>query len=314
MLTGDIRGITLGGSGTAVEQGPGRLVDASANNRIAWWGEAVDIFAAEPLTGAGAGTFEVARKRYRDRADQTAEPHDVPLQFLAGTGLVGLALLLAFLAAAALAVARALRRLAGADRAAAAALATLPALWLAHALVDYPWDFVQVTGPAFLALGVLAAGGPARRRIRSPFAAAAAATLALAAAVSVATPWLAERSVRRVNVELARGDLAAAATAAARARSLDPLSLEPVFAQARVEEQRRDFAAALQAYRTAVSVQPENPEPWLQLGLFEFDRGDRCSAYVHLNEAYTLDPSGRQWVPGGPLVQALAWVNEPGNC
>ena len=59
--------------------------------------------------------------------------------------------------------------------------------------------------------------------------------------------------------------------------------------------------------------QPENPEAWLQLGLFEFDRGDRCSAYTHLNEAYTRDPVGRQWVAGGPLDQSLDWVNA-GNC
>jgi tetratricopeptide (TPR) repeat protein len=306
--------IALGGSDLGVQQGPGRLVDASANNRIAWWGEAVDIFAADPLTGSGADTFEVARKRYRDQADHAVEPHSVPLQFLAGTGVVGLALLLALFGAAALAIARSLRRLDGPERAAAAALATVPALWLLQSLVDYDWDFVAVTGPALFAAGVLAAAGHEPRRFRSPFAAAGIAALALAAAASVATPWLAARSVRQVNEELSRGKLEAAQDAADRARSLDPLSLAPVFALARVAEARRDDDAALAAYREAAGLQPENPEGWLELGLYEFDRGDRCSAYVHLNEAYTLDPSGRQWVPGGPLVQSLEWVNTPGNC
>ena len=135
----------------------------------------------------------------------------------------------------------------------------------------------------------------------------------VAAAVSVLTPWLADRSVREVGAALDRGDLAAAEDSARRARSLDPLALEPLFARARVEEVRRDPEAALATYREAVRLQPENPETWYQLGLYEFDRGDRCSAYVHLNQAYTLDPSGRQWVPGGPLVQALKWVNDD-NC
>jgi tetratricopeptide (TPR) repeat protein len=306
--------VALGGSAPSAGQGPGRLFDASANNRLAWWGEAVDIFAADPIAGAGAGTFEVARKRFRDDAISTVEPHSVPLQFLAGTGLVGLALLLAFLAAAALAVARALPLLEGAERAAAAALATVPALWLLHALVDYDWNFVAVTGPALFALGVLAAAGRPPRRLAGPFAAVGVAAFALAAAAAVATPWLAQRSVRAVGTELAHGELAAAADAAERARSLDPLSLAPLYARARVEEARGDGEAALATYREAVGVQPENPETWYQLGLYEFHRGDRCSAYVHLNEAYTLDPSGRQWVAGGPLVQALEWVNEPGNC
>ena len=69
----------------------------------------------------------------------------------------------------------------------------------------------------------------------------------------------------------------------------------------------------LPAFRDAAELQPENPETWFQLGLFEFDRGERCAAYTHLNEAYTLDPAGRQWVEGGPLDLARDWVNA-GNC
>ena len=98
-----------------------------------------------------------------------------------------------------------------------------------------------------------------------------------------------------------------------RARSLDPLSLEPLFARARVEEEAGDEAAALAVYRRATERQPENPLPWYELGLYEFHLGDRCSAYVHLNRAYTLDPAGTQWTPDSELVQSLAWVND-GNC
>jgi tetratricopeptide (TPR) repeat protein len=228
--------------------------------------------------------------------------------------LVGLALLLAFFVVAAVAAVRALRLLEGAERAAAAAIATVPALWLLHSLVDYDWNFVAVTGPALFALGVLAAAGRPPRRPAGPFAAAGVAALALAAAAVVATPWLAERSVRAVGTELTERDLDAAADAAERARSLDPLSLAPLYARARVEEARGDDDAALATYREAVAVQPENPETWYELGVYEFHRGDLCSAYVHLNEAYTLDPAGRQWVPGGPLDEARDWVNEPGNC
>ncbi|HEX4931010.1 MAG TPA: O-antigen ligase family protein [Gaiellaceae bacterium] len=300
--------------GGEVTNEPGRLGSLSSNNRLDWWGEAWDIFSVDPLAGAGAGTFEVARKRYRETASPVTEPHSVPLQFLAGTGLVGLALFVALVAAAAAAAVGGRRRLDGGERDAAAALSVALALWLAHALVDYDWDFVAVTGPVLFAAGVLAAAGRPARASAGPTAAAAAVALALAAAVSVVTPWLAERSVRDVGAALDRGDLAAAADSAERAKSLDPLSPAPLFARARVEEARGDEDAALATYREAVRLQPENPETWYELGLYEFDRGDRCSAYVHLNEAYTLDPAGRQWVPGGPLDQSLEWVNEPGNC
>ena len=299
--------------GEEVRNDPGRFASLSSNNRLAWWGEARDIFEAHPLAGAGANSFEVARKRYRDLASSVTQPHSVPLQFLAGTGIVGLALLVGLLAAAAAAAVAAVRRLEGAERDAAAALAVALALWLVHALVDYDWDFVAVTGPAFFAAGALAAAGRPARSGTFPVAAAATAALTLAAAAAVVTPWLAERSVRDVNPALERGAIAAARSAAERARSLDPLSLAPLFARARVEEDAGDEQAALDAYRRAAAAQPENPVAWYELGLYEFHLGDLCSAYVHLNRAYTLDPAGTQWTPDSELVRSLAWVNA-GNC
>jgi O-antigen ligase len=299
--------------GGEVANDPGRLGSLSSNNRLAWWEEALEIFAAQPLGGAGANTFEVARKRHREIASAVTQPHSVPLQFLAGTGLVGLALFAALVAAAAAAAVGALRRLEGGEREAAAALAVALALWLGHALVDYDWDFVAVTGPALFAAGVLAAAGRPAARTRSFFAAAAVAAIAVGAVLSVVTPWLAVRELRSASAALDRGDVAAADDLARRARDLNPLSLEPLFTRALVAERAGDAEAALAAYREAAELQPENPEAWLQLGLFEFDRGDRCAAYTHLNEGYTLDPAGRHWVPGGPLDLARDWVNK-GNC
>ena len=283
--------------GEEVRNDPGRFASLSSNNRLAWWGEARDIFEAHPLAGAGANSFEVARKRYRELASSVTQPHSVPLQFLAGTGVVGLALLLALVAAAAAAAVGAVRRLDGTERDAAAALAVALALWLVHALVDYDWDFVAVTGPAFFAAGALAAAGRPARLGSFPFAAAAAGALALASVIAIVTPWLAEQSVRDVNPALERGAIAKARDAAERARSLDPLSLAPLFARARVEEAARDEEAALAAYRRAAAAQPENPVAWYELGIYEFHLGDRCSAYVHLNRAYTLDPAGRSGRP-----------------
>ncbi len=299
--------------GEEVRNDPGRFASLSSNNRLAWWGEARDIFEAHPLVGAGAGSFEVARKRYRELASSVTQPHSVPLQFLAGTGVVGLALLLALVAAAAAAAVGAVRRLDGTERDAAAALAVALALWLVHALVDYDWDFVAVTGPALFAAGALAAAGRPPRRGTFPVAAVAAGALALASVIAIVTPWLAEQSVRDVNPALERGAIATARDAAERARSLDPLSLAPLFARARVEEDAGDEEAALTAYRRAAAAQPENPVAWYELGLYEFHLGDLCSAYVHLNRAYTLDPAGTQWTPDSELVRSLAWVNA-GNC
>jgi len=302
-------------SSDSVGQDPGRLGAVGLNNRGRLWVEAWRISEADPFVGSGAGTFEIARKRYRSDALDAAEPHNVPLQFLADTGVVGFGLFAAVVAAAAAAAAGALRRLDGPERTAAAALAVVPAMYLLHALVDYDWDFPAVTAPTLVAVGTLAAAGrgPARAP-RQPLAAAAVAALSIAALASLATPWLAERSIRQVNRELDRGDLDGAAAAADQARSLNPLSVDALHKLAAVAERRGDVAAARTAYARAVQLQPENPDTWYSLGLYEHHLGALCQAYVHLNEAYTLDSKSLRWFRGGPLDQATGHVNTPGNC
>lgn len=290
---------------------PGRLASLSSNNRWQWWNEAWDVFLRDPAAGAGAGAFEVARRRVRPNAVSVTEPHSVPLQLLADLGVVGFALGLGA-AAAALAVARsALARLDGGERAAAAALALAPAIWLAHGLVDYPWDFLAVTAPVLVATGALASAGRVRGLspavpggVRGAVVAAALAVLA-----SLAAPALADRSVRDATLALDRGDLSAADAAVDRARALDPFALEPLYIRAAVALRRGDERGALRAYADATSVQPDNPESWYARGVFELSLGGACLAYQHLNRAYTLDPNGAEWRRGGPLDRARAAVN-----
>ena len=64
----------------------------------------------------------------------------------------------------------------------------------------------------------------------------------------------------------------------------------------------------------AVELQPENPETWYALGIFELQAlRNPCAAYEFLNEAYTRDPAGEQWIEGGPLDVARDAVNR-GAC
>ena len=299
--------------GRSVAQGPGRLVDSGLNNRRQFWGEAWRIFEAKRLTGAGAGTFELARKRYRLDATDAPEPHNLPLRFLAGTGIVGWLLFAALVASVAVAAVGALRRVGGEERRAAAALAIVPILYLVHALVDYDWSFTSVTAPTLVAAGALAgAGGRRTTGAVRPLAAAGVVVVGLAALVSLAAPWLAERSLRQVNRELDAGNVPAAIDAAKRARSLDPLSIEPLHRLAGVEAARNHIRSAREAYAAAVRLQPENPETWYALGAYEHSRRFLCQAYVHLNEAYTLDPRSTRWVEGGPLDEARDFVNAGG--
>ena len=292
---------------------PGRF-GSFESARLCWWGEAWDVFAGHAPEGAGAGTFEIARKRYRLDARSVVEPHSVPLQHLSDGGIAGLALFLALIGAAAAVCICALRRLDGPERAAAVALVAAPTAYLGHALVDYDWNFLAVTAPTMVALGVLAGvGRPTAASRRRRLVAVAAVLVAVVVLVSFSFPRLADRMERGSTRALTVTDLELARDRALWARFFNPLSIDPIFALARVEESRGRLGHAEKHYIRAVELQPDNPEAWYALGLFEFEALENlCATYRFLNNAYTLDPSGNQWVEGGPLDVARDAVNAGG--
>jgi O-antigen ligase len=75
---------------------PGRLT-AVASVRARYWKEALQIFDAHPLLGAGASGYAVAQLRYRTAAIEVKNAHGFVVQTLADLGAIGLALALALL-------------------------------------------------------------------------------------------------------------------------------------------------------------------------------------------------------------------------
>jgi hypothetical protein len=271
---------------------PTRLGSFSSNSRWTWWEESWRIFEDDPIGGAGAGSFAVARRPIRINTTHTLEPHNVALQFLAEIGIVGLLLFAGAVSAAAFGVVSALRRLDGSHRAAAEALAIAPLAYLLHALIDYDWDFVALTGPIVFVLGVLLVTGRSARRRSAPLWTAGIVVVAAAFVFSLVSPWLASRSVTQAYEAIDRDDLTEAVDSSRRARTLNPLSIEPLLARAAAEEARGDDLAALESYVEAVELQPRNWRPWFELGRFELatDRSQR--AILHLQRARELDPLG----------------------
>jgi tetratricopeptide (TPR) repeat protein len=297
-----------------VPNSPERIVQFSSNHRWTWWQEAARIFADQPLGGTGAATFALARRPLRNDTQAPLAPHDVALQALSETGVVGLALLLALVGASAWAVRRALGRLPFADRAASAALAAALVAYLAHSVIDIGWEYIAVSAPCFLALGVLlSAGRPVVESSgeRRPGLALVAAAVALTAVASLASPWLAQRRVDAAYDAIARGDLNAAASEAKRAADLNPLSVQPLHVHAAAEEIRGDLPTAERLYADAVDLQPENPETWYELGRFEFEaRGDLGAALRFLDRSYALDAFGPA---GAELNEVRAAIQQQGS-
>ncbi len=261
-----------------------------------------------PLEGSGAGSFPIEHRLVRTTFSQPAEePHSLPLQFLGETGIVGF-LLLAALVAAGAAILRSALRLAD-DRAAVAALAAGCAAYALHTLVDLHWDYLAVSAPVFLSLGALAAPGAVAVR-RPRLGAAAALLLAATAVYSLASPYLANRKLDEWSAAVDRGDLAAAYDSARSARSLNPLSIDPLLRQGAVAPTFREREAL---YVKAVKLQPDNPDAWVALGELELDAGRFRSAYESLNRAYTLDRFNATTVSGGALDIARCRI-DPATC
>jgi hypothetical protein len=77
---------------------PGRLT-AVGSVRARYWNEALKVFKAHPVLGAGAEGYATARLRYRTETLDVRHAHGYIVQTLADLGIVGLVLTLALLAA-----------------------------------------------------------------------------------------------------------------------------------------------------------------------------------------------------------------------
>ena len=278
----------------AVSNEAERLGSLGSNNRWPWWQEAWSAFLDAPVVGNGAGSFVLVHRLERDRDVGVTEPHNLPLQFLSDTGIIGFLLAAGALAAGLTAAAGTIRGLDGAERGAALALTIPIGALVVHSLVDFDWDFLAVTGPALLMLGAaIPRGASTAGGDRHPYWAASVVAIALVSVSSLLAPWLADRRLDGAYEALFRGASAEAAADAEDAHRLNPLDIEPLLVWAVAEEQRGQLTAAYEHYREAADLQPKNADAWLALGTFELERaGQPRLALEHLQLARRLDPFG----------------------
>ena len=126
---------------------------------------AIDGFEARPLTGGGAGSFEVRYARERGVDVKSRDAHSLPLETLGELGAVGMLLLFGFVGAVAVAASRSIAGKGAIRRPEAAAVTAAVAVWLAHACVDWDWEMPVLTGTAIVLCAPLFQHG---RRRRSP--------------------------------------------------------------------------------------------------------------------------------------------------
>ncbi|HST18656.1 MAG TPA: O-antigen ligase family protein [Gaiellaceae bacterium] len=273
----------------------GRFGSASSNYRWLWWKQAWRGFDGHRLGGTGGGSFGLTNLRYRTSyLDQTIEPHNLPLQFLSEAGVVGFVL---FVATALVLLLRGHGR-----RGPELALALFLPAFLLHSLVDVDWDFAAVSAPAFVAAGALAGAAVPARRL-SGFAVLAAAGAALLAFCVLLLPWLGDRWTSASEVA---DNPSRAITLARRARSVDPLSAEAVWAQALATS---GYQRAVALYAIATRKEPENPQWWLLKARFELQSGCARAALIDFYRFNDLDKYANPSQGPDDYRRALALVN-----
>lgn len=307
------------------EQGASRFASAGTN-RYEFWSGAFDLFEENPIGGIGADGFQ---PHYLERGKSGERPrfaHSLELGVLAQTGIVGAALLLGALIAAALAGIATLRR-GGRERAAVAAAALAIAVyWLLHGSVDWFWEFPALAGAAWLALGTAGAlaprGGmatangdatpadvgtdrasaspgaqpgdrdaadPAPRRGARPALAALLAIAAVLLAASFVAPWASELEIDAAS-DGWRDDPQAAFDRLDRARALNPLSARADLAAGTIALRQGRQDHAREAFDRALERDPHNAYASFELGLLAAGRGDRGAAVPLLEQALAASP------------------------
>lgn len=173
-LTGTIsdRVDELTADDAAPPTGGGRL-GSVASERFGYWREAFEAFREEPVTGLGAGSFELARLAHRNDRGTARRAHGFVAQTGSDLGLLGggaaLLLLVAWLAAATRATGLQPRRWWRTpdtprppwttERAALVALALAAVAYGVQSATDWTWFVPGLTAAALLAAGFVAGRG-----------------------------------------------------------------------------------------------------------------------------------------------------------
>jgi hypothetical protein len=231
-----------------------RLFTFSGHSRTAYWRVAADEYAAHPVLGSGAGTFDLYWVRHRTLGLGARDAHSLYIEALAELGPFGVLLLLATLASPFLAL-----------RARGSML--VPSLaggyvaFLAHATADWDWELPTVTLAGLLCGVLLARSDPApRRRLGGGWIAVAA---AVAAASLVA--YVGNNALQTAERRLAEGRPAAAASSARTATRWAPWSAEAwsTLGEAQTMLGRPD--ASLASLRTAARKDPQDWSHWYRI-------------------------------------------------
>jgi len=273
-----------------------RLESLSGNGRYQYWTKAADAAKTRPLAGIGAGSFEFWWARNATVDSFVRDAHSLYMETLAELGIVGLGLLVGFIAWALL---TGLRRCSTTNpqteprEAMAAATAGCLAFAVAAA-GEWIWEFAAIATVLLVLVAVVLAGGDHPAGARRGRESSAGRTLLIGTAilgiVAVSIPLAGTATLRR-SQELARsGDLRAALAEAQSAEAIQPYSTSAQVQKAIVLERDHDLRGAAAAIRAATEREPTNWRPWVIRSRIEATREKPRASLRAFQRARSLHP------------------------
>jgi hypothetical protein len=269
-----------------------RLDSFNGNHRYQLWGAAVDEQQTRPLAGTGGGTFEYWWAAHATNPGFVRDTHSLYLQSLGELGIVGLALIVAFLGAVLVGGARvALRASRHSRPQLAAALAGCVAFCVSAAF-DWVWQ-IPAIAVAFLLLASALAGAGVQSRsgggLKLPWRIVGCG-VALAAIVAIALPLASATLVRQSQDQARADDLGAALASARSARNVAPGAAAPRLQEALVLEAGGRLGEARAAAGAATRKESVNWRNWLVLSRIEAELGQAAPAVRDYRRARSLNP------------------------
>lgn len=277
--------------------GGSRLGGSLGSNRYDFWRVAADEFSGAPLAGVGSENYAEDYVEHRKSDEEPAYPHNLVLEVLSGTGLIGGLLFGGFLVLCVIGAVRVRIRASPLARGVAGISLVVFVYWFVHSIGDWFWAFPALTAPVFawLAIGmrVDADQGPvARPRWAKRWAVPAAVTsgaVALVAALSLFLPWGAAVDVERAS-ETWGANPRDAYDLLDRASDVNFLSARPALVEGAIAAQLGQRRRMRSAFEHALQRDPRNWYATLELATLDSVEGDKQEALERLDRVAQLNP------------------------
>jgi O-antigen ligase len=232
-----------------------RLTQAGNDGRLGQWDVALSAFAADPLTGGGAGTYEFMWFRDRPAPSEVVDAHSLYVEVLGELGLIGLLLVVIVVGGTLISIALGVR---SRDRALYAAVAAAFGAWALHAGFDWDWELSATSLWAFCLAGLAVTGRPLRPARMPAWSRPASCAAVVALCVVPLLVIGSETRLATAEAAFLDGDCEVAERAARSSRAFLPVRAEPHYIIGYCEAETGDTEQATRTLARTVALEPQN--------------------------------------------------------